>query len=362
MQSGVARSARCLTVLLVVALLGACTAGPKESAPSALAASQMEPAVHREMLVAAPLIELVAELARQAEQPPTEVPELWIATHMDASLWDGPGADAARIGPLPVGSYFRVIGDPVGDRLPVHYFGNTTIRATDGWVNAQAIGPIGPPTPNAAEPNFPPRRILTDVRSEVTRGDPSLPLIALTFDAGADRGASIQLLDVLRDRNVRATFFVTGQFADRYPDIMQRLVVDGHELANHSYSHPDFARLTEAQMRSEIQRATESIERTSGVKIAPLWRPPFGSRNARIIQIVEEEGLRSIYWTFDSGDWIEGATTQRVIDTDLRLAVNGAIVVHHVQPRATAEAMPTIIETLRARGFDLVTVTELLGP
>lgn len=303
-----------------------------------------------------------ADSAQVDQDPAAEPTIIWLATHMDTSLWDGPSADATRIARLPIGSYFSVIGDAVGERMPVRYAGNSTVIATEGWVDLAAVGPIPPPAADWVEPTFPPRNIVTDLRSEVARGDPSLPLIALTFDAGADRGASVQLLDVLHDKGVRATFFVTGQFADRYPDIMQRIAADGHEIANHSYTHPDFARLSEDQMRSEIRRATESIEATSGMKIVPLWRAPFGSRNARILQIVEEEGLRPIYWTFDSGDWIEGATTERVLSADLRLAVNGAIVVHHVQPRATAEAMPTIIDTLRERGFELVTVSELLGP
>src|SRR5205085_8698006 len=127
-----------------------------------------------------------------------------------------------------------------------------------------------------------------------------------------------------------ATFFVTGQFADRYPDVVLRIVREGNEIANHSYSHPDFATLSESQMRIEIRRATISIEAASGVRIAPYWRAPFGSRTSRILQIAEEEGFRPIYWTFDSGDWLDTATTARVRDTDLRLAVAGAVVVHHV--------------------------------
>jgi peptidoglycan/xylan/chitin deacetylase (PgdA/CDA1 family) len=351
------RDARYLVVVLVTGLLGGCAAGPSESPPVARAAVDLAAPMYRDGAAAALVV-----AAAQVDEPVPEPPVVWVATHMDTSLWDGSGRDASRITRLPVGSYFNVTGDAVGERLPVHYPGSPTIRGADGWVDIAAVGAIPPPAADWVEPSFPPRRIVTDLRTEVARGDPSLPLIALTFDAGADRGASVQLLDVLQSKNVRATFFVTGQFADRYPDIIQRIAADGHELANHSYTHPDFAHLSEAQMRSEIRRATESIETTSGMKVAPLWRAPFGSRNARILEIVEEEGFRPIYWTFDSGDWIDGATTQGVLSTDLRLAVNGAIVVHHVQPRPTAEAMPTVIDTLRERGYELVTVSELLGP
>ncbi len=196
---------------------------------------------------------------------------------------------------------------------------------------------------------------------EVLRGDPLVPQMALTFDAGAGSGTINELLDVLRDRNVHATFFIAGAFADRYPAIVARIAEEGHELANHSYSHPDFRTLSERQMRVELQRGTAAIETASGTRIAPLWRPPFGSRDERILQIVRDEGFRSIYWTFDSGDWIVGATSDGIIRTVLQRASNGAVVVHHVSPQATARAMPIIIDRLQERGFDLVTVSELMG-
>ena len=298
----------------------------------------------------------------QEEQAEEEAAVQWVAMHVDSAIWNGSESDATRIARLPVGSYFLVLGDSVGGRIPVHYWGSTTTRATDGWVDAAAIGPIPAPGADWVQPIFPPRRVINDLGNELYRGDPSLPLVALTFDAGADRGASLQLLEVLRDKGVRATFFVTGQFADRYPDIMRVIAMDGHELANHSYTHSDFRKLSEGQMRSEIRLATASIESTSGVRIAPLWRAPFGSRTARILEIVEEEGLRPIYWTLDSGDWLPNATTDRVLSTVLGRTVSGSIVVHHVQPRATAEAMPRIIDELRGRGLELVTVSDLIGP
>jgi peptidoglycan/xylan/chitin deacetylase (PgdA/CDA1 family) len=96
--------------------------------------------------------------------------------------------------------------------------------------------------------------------------------------------------------------------------------------------------------------------------MVPLWRPPFGSRDSRILRIVEEEGFRSIYWTYDSGDWIAGATTDGIRNTVLNRAVAGAIVVHHVSPVETARAMPTIVDELRRRGYELVTVGEMIGP
>ena len=298
---------------------------------------------------------------REVPAQDVEQPVVWIATHTVTMLWDGPDGDAKSLGRLPPGSFFLVSGNPAEGRFPVRFSGNASISAGEGWVDITAIGPIPVPPADWVQPDWPARRLVTDLRDEIVRGDPSLPLIALTFDAGAGSGSVSNLLDVLANRGVKATFFVAGAFADRYPDVVARIAREGHELANHSYSHPDFRNLSEAQMRVELRRGTASIETASGFRIAPLWRPPFGSRDDRILRIVAEEGFRSIYWTFDSGDWLETATTDRVRDAVLRQAVSGAIVVHHVSPSATANAMPTIIDELRRRGFDLVTVGELIG-
>jgi peptidoglycan/xylan/chitin deacetylase (PgdA/CDA1 family) len=236
------------------------------------------------------------------------------------------------------------------------------VPAQEGWVAADDIGPTREPSADWTEPDWPPRNLVVAERGELVRGDPALPLIALTFDAGAASGATSELLDVLRDRRVRATFFVAGAYADRYPALVERMAADGHEMANHSYSHPDFRGLSDQQMRVELRRGTASIEAATGTRIVPLWRPPFGGRDSRVLRIVEEEGFRSIYWTYDSGDWIEGATTDGIRNTVLTRAVPGAIVVHHVSPTATARAMPAIVDELRRRGYELVTVGELIGP
>lgn len=205
-----------------------------------------------------------------------------------------------------------------------------------------------------------PRSPVLGMRGEVLRGDPNLPLVALTFDAGAGAGAVRQLLDTLREKEVRSTFFVAGAFADRYPGVVARIAEEGHELANHSYSHPDFRSLSQEQMRQELRRAAAAISAAAGGPLGPLWRPPFGGRDDRVLRTIEEEGYRSIYWTLDSGDWIEGATEQRIRQTVLERATPGAIVVHHVSPTATTRAMPAIVDGLRQRGYELVTVSELL--
>lgn len=346
-------------VLALVALvLGGC--GTLASAqPSTAQESAAPRAPEVQVAAASDAAQDQSVLALPARQEPAPV---WVANHAQTTLWDGPGAEAQAQGRLPVGSYFRVTGDGVGGRLPVVYLGNRTVPAGEGWVAVADVGPIPAPGADWSEPDFPPRRLMVGERGELIRGDPSLPMIALTFDAGAGIGATAQLLDVLRDKGVRSTFFIAGSYADHFPGVVARMAEDGHELANHSYSHPDFRNLSEAQQRTEIRRGTAAIEAAAGTSIVPLWRPPFGSRNSQILRVVAEEGFRSVFWTFDSGDWIVGATVGGITNTDLSRSVPGAVVVHHVSPVATAQAMPAIIDELRRRGYELVTVTDLIGP
>ncbi len=346
-------------VLALVALVLSACGTPASAQPS----TQQEAVAPRASAVDVAAVSTLHQNSVAAGLPVQQEPApVWIANHTQTAFWEGPDAEARALGRLPIGSYFQVTGDGVGGRLPVAYLGNRTVPAGDGWVTVADVGPIPEPGADWSEPDFPPRRLTVGERGELIRGDPSLPLIALTFDAGADVGATVQLLDVLRDRGVRSTFFIAGSYADHFPGVVARMVEDGHELANHSYSHPDFRNLSEAQQRTEIRRGTAAIETAAGASIVPLWRPPFGSRNSQILRVVAEEGFRSVFWTFDSGDWIVGATVGGITATDLSRAVPGAVVVHHVAPLATARAMPTIIDELRRRGYELVTVTDIIGP
>ena len=358
------RTASFLAALGAATCIAACTG----SAGAAVSQSVVAPAAGLELQssVLTPRSSVLSPqssvLAESGEPGREDEHRVWVASHAVTTLWDGPDDTAAAIARLPVGSYFLIIGTGVGARIPVAYLGSRSVPAQDGWVSVGEIGPIPEPGADWMEPDWPPRNLIVAERGELIRGDPSLPLIALTFDAGAGVGATAELLDVLRGRGVRATFFIAGAYADRYPAVIERISVDGHELANHSYSHPDFRGLSDQEMRVEIRRGTASIEAAAGARIAPLWRPPFGGRDGRVLRVVQEEGFRSIYWTFDSGDWIVGATTDGIRATVLGRAVSGAVVVHHVSPVATARAMPAIIDDLRRRGYELVTVGELIGP
>jgi peptidoglycan/xylan/chitin deacetylase (PgdA/CDA1 family) len=214
----------------------------------------------------------------------------------------------------------------------------------------------------AASPFLAPALDAQEDWSEIVGGDPATGIVALTFDAGAESGtAAPQIIQILHDHSVRVTFFLSGNWVTRYPQLAIQVLEDGHEIANHSLSHPDLTRLADNQIVFELDYTDQIVWDTLGVHTRPYFRPPFGARNARVLQVAAASGFRSVFWTLDSGDWLARATPGGVADRVLRFARPGDIVVEHVASQATAEALPVILDTFEQRGWRVGTVSEVLG-
>jgi peptidoglycan/xylan/chitin deacetylase (PgdA/CDA1 family) len=199
---------------------------------------------------------------------------------------------------------------------------------------------------------------------EVHGGDPSLPNLALVFNVGAGFEPATDILDTLADKHQHATFFVMGWWAERHPDVLQQIAAGGHEIASHGHSVFDLTQASDAQVRADLENADTAISAVTGRSTRPLWSPSAGYRDARVRAIAADEGYRPILWTVDSGDWTTEATPESVISHILNGASNGAIIVLHFDsPRtltSTAQVLPAAIDTLRADGYQLLTITELL--
>lgn len=183
--------------------------------------------------------------------------------------------------------------------------------------------------------------------------------MSLTFDCGASGVPTPAILRAFREAGVRTTFFITGQWASTYPELTRQIAAE-HEIASHSWSHPDFRNLSDAQILAEMQRAEEALNRIAGVSTRPLWRAPFGSRDRRIMTVLQSAGwTHHIFWSADSGDWLDISAAE-VRTRVNRAARNGAIIVQHCGSPQSAEVLAGIISDLKAKGFRLVTVTELL--
>ncbi len=185
------------------------------------------------------------------------------------------------------------------------------------------------------------------------------PLAALTFDDGPHAKHTPKLLEFALLAGVKLTFFVVGQRAQRHSHIVRRQAFEGHELGNHTWSHPDLTTLHPNAMRLEIQKTDEIIQRPSGVKPS-LFRPPYGRiTDAQRDTIKSEFGYRTIFWTIDSLDW-QTRDAKTIAARILRQTCPGSIVLLHDIHEASIEAMPIVIDSLLSAGYELVTASELL--
>ena len=197
----------------------------------------------------------------------------------------------------------------------------------------------------------------------VSRATTSDKVVALTFDFGSDAGNLTRILQTLGDKGVKSTFFATGQAATNYPSAVRSVVTQGHELGNHSYSHPYFTQLTAAQMTDELSRASTAIRNATGQAPKPYFRPPYGDYNSAVLQAVGNAGYtHTIMWTIDTVDW-RGVSSASIRDKVVSGATPGTIVLMHVGGGATGtpDALPGMIDSLRANGYRFVTVSEMLG-
>lgn len=187
--------------------------------------------------------------------------------------------------------------------------------------------------------------------------------IALTFDDGPDPADTPAILDLLATYGAHATFFITGKKAEQYPGIVRREAMEGHEVANHTYTHRMLLHCTEAQIRGEIAMAQKSIGMAAGAEPV-LFRPPEGFFNARVLTVGREEGLKTVLWSWHhpTDDWARPGVNHIVkgILGDVR---SGDIVLLHdyVSGKTqTIDALRIILPKLTEEGYRFVTVSELL--
>jgi peptidoglycan/xylan/chitin deacetylase (PgdA/CDA1 family) len=211
--------------------------------------------------------------------------------------------------------------------------------------------PEPPPTPQTAV-----------VGGEVSRGDPNSRRIALTFDAGWEFKPVDDILEALARHNVRATFFLTGRWVEKNPELTRRIAAEGHEIGNHTYSHRRLTELSDGEIAKEAERTEQLVLKTAGLSTEPLLRVPYGDRNKRVLSVLKEQGYQSIFWDVDSWDgYKKGITSAEIERRVLTKTRNGSIVLMHCGSQATADALDSILQKLTDAGYEPVTVSELLG-
>jgi peptidoglycan/xylan/chitin deacetylase (PgdA/CDA1 family) len=186
------------------------------------------------------------------------------------------------------------------------------------------------------------------------------PYIAMTFDDGPSAENTPRLLEMLKQRNIKATFFLIGQNVASNPDIVRRILADGHEVGNHSWTHPQLSKLSDDRVTSEITKTQDAIKDASGFT-PTLLRPPYGAITTRQREWIENKfGLNIILWSVDPFDWKRpGASviTQRI----LTQVHPGAIILSHDIHKQTVDAMPATLDGLIKKGYRFVTVSQLIA-
>jgi peptidoglycan/xylan/chitin deacetylase (PgdA/CDA1 family) len=225
-----------------------------------------------------------------------------------------------------------------------------------------AAAPAKPPAKpkvypgDAAATTCPAPKVMS--RRDVVYGqDPVRKLVAITFDDGPHPTWTPRVLDTLKRYKVKATFFVNGLNAERYPGLVARMRREGHTVANHTWNHTAVTSLSAAALRNDVLRTSSSIKRRSGQKVVCYFRPPYGRHNAVSDARVKALGLSVVLWTVDTGDWKRPGSA--AIRARAAKARSGDIVLLHDgggDRSQTVAALPGMLQDFSRRGIRLVGV------
>jgi len=219
--------------------------------------------------------------------------------------------------------------------------------------SAQTSQPPGPPAANNPSSAAGPRFSFSYVHVDGS-------YIALTFDDGPQEKLTPKLLDLLAEHHIKATFFVIGQNVVEHPDIVARAAREGHEIGNHSWSHPNLAKMSDENVRRQLRQTDDAIKDATG-KRPTLLRPPYGNLSNRQKQWIHQEfGYRIVLWDVDPLDWKRPGPSV-ICNRIVKETRPGSIVLSHDIHPGTIEAMHDTLDQLEAKGFKFVTVSELIA-
>lgn len=194
----------------------------------------------------------------------------------------------------------------------------------------------------------------------IYQGNTAHPYVALTINVDWGEDIIPQMLEVLDRKEVKATFFITGRFAEKFPEIVKAIHERQHEIGNHGYSHPHPDRLSVKKNLEEINKTHEILTKLTNTNIC-LFAPPYGERGENCLIAAQKAGYKTILWTADTIDWQEPPPSLNTLVnrvTGKRLT-NGAIILMHPKPH-TLEALPIIIDVIKAKGFQFKKVSEII--
>lgn len=213
--------------------------------------------------------------------------------------------------------------------------------------------PIAPPTVKEAETPTLPLPNKEELLSEITMANTSRKQVVFTFDAGAQSISVDSILKSLKKHELKGTFFVTGNYARKNPELVRKIAQEGHEIFNHTDRHLNLTKISEASIIAELENAEKAISNLTGKTTKPYFRPPYGARDKRVREIAANLGYQCVYWTVDALDWKEG---QGITDSDAKKRIlenirPGTIILMHVGDGITGRILYEVIEEIKRKGY-----------
>lgn len=184
--------------------------------------------------------------------------------------------------------------------------------------------------------------------------------ISLTVDAAWGNEYTDKIIEILDKYNVTITFFTVNFWAEEYPEDIEKLKLHGHEIGNHSATHPDMAKLSKEKIREELLTTWETQKKYAGSSAVRLFRAPYGSYNNLLIETCREYGFECIQWDVDSIDWKENANVDDVVNRVLTKTKSGSIILMHNNSSVITQVLPQVIEGLLNEGYTFVPVSQLI--
>lgn len=183
-------------------------------------------------------------------------------------------------------------------------------------------------------------------------------VVAISFDAAWGADKTEKIMEILKEHNASATFFLVGFWVENYPEIAKKIAENGFEIGTHSNTHPDMVKLNQEQMKNELIESVKQIENVTNQKVE-LFRAPYGSYNNTLLETAESLGLKTIQWDVDSLDW-KGTSAVDMTTRILNKVFNGSIILCHNNSDHILDALPMILDRLYKRGYKVTNIGNII--
>lgn len=214
--------------------------------------------------------------------------------------------------------------------------------------------------PATTEPEY---KALLEKYHGIWIGDTSKKVVYLTFDCGYENGYTDDILDILKKEKVPATFFITGHYIKSQPELVKRMVNEGHIVGNHSWGHPDLSKISDEKYKHEIKKLEEAYTDLTGRHDMKYLRPPRGTFNERSLKLADQLGYTSVFWSFAYQDWLTNQQKGKdfAYKSIMKRIHPGAILLLHTVSKDNADALGKVIEDLRKKGYQFESLDYLVA-